>query len=186
MKTLLPLLLLTLAACSGQNLNKEADTAEKASTISLSRVNQRVIRYDCQGAVTSDRVEATRAPVQNVNIQPRLQENLFNSDFDNLTLNTKAGCIVGYTQFTVDYSYGWCNMRVGPGVNEIRYRFYYCDKKITHQDPNGNSYETCDGTPELREEGKTYINVFYEETNSNEVMEVRPTPESCQAQAPKK
>lgn len=187
MKTLLPLLFLPLclAACSGQNLGKENDTPEKASVISLSRVNQRVIRYDCNGVVTSDRIEATRAPIQQVNIQPSTRTNLYSSDFDNLTLNTKAGSIIDYTTFTVDYSYGFLNMRVSSGINEIRYRFYYCDQKVTNYDQNGNPYETCAVTPVMREEGRTYIKVFYEETNSNEVSQVRPDPEYCKSQAPK-
>ena len=172
--------LVLLVGCSAQDINKNADTEDKASLVSLTRVYQRVIRYSCEGSVTSDKVETTGSPVALINIQPQTRTNIYSSDFDNLTLNTSAGCIVDHAEFNVDYSYGWCNMRVASGTNQIRYRFYYCDQWTTKYDENGNASQVCTAIPVLREEGSTWIRVSYDEIHKPEVLEVRPSVESCQ------
>lgn len=171
----------TLIACSGQYLDKEGDPS-KASVVSLTRVYQRVIRYDCNGHITSDKTETVASPTQLVTIQPRTRTKLETSSFKNLTMGTKANCIFDMDNFYVDYYDGWCSMRVGSGKNEISYDFTYCDESTTRYDANGNPYQECVGAGRSHETGTSWIDVSYSEENRSGSQEVRPTPESCAQQ----
>jgi len=174
--------LLFLIACTSQNINKNADTVDQASVVSLTRVFQRVVRYDCNGAVSSDQIETVQSPVDTITINPKTSDKLYSSTFDNLTLNTSPNCIVGYNEFNVDYSEGWCNMRVASGNNQIRYRFYYCDQIVTKYDSQGNPYTVCATDPILGEEGTTWINVSYSESTLPDTLSVHPDPDTCKTQ----
>jgi hypothetical protein len=167
----------TLIACTGQYLDKTGDPS-KASVISLTRVSQRVIRYDCNGRMTSDMTETVGSPTQLVTIQPRTRTNLETSSFSNLTMGTKANCIFDVGNFYVDYYDGWCSMRVGSGKNEIRYSFTYCDQSTTRYDGNGNPVQDC--TSRSYETGTTWIDVSYSEDFRSGTQEIRPSAESCQ------
>ena len=176
---LLLVALLALAAC-GQEIKKDANQVTEASTVSLSRVYQRVVTYDCNGKVVSDAVDTVATPVQAITISPKSTANLYSSSFENLTMNTKPNCVVSNTTFNVDFEDGWCNMRVASGANQIHYRFFYCDNRETRQDDQGNSYEVCKTEPEVREEGLTWIRVTYQESKKSDTLEIHPSAESCQ------
>jgi len=168
-----------LAGCTAQVIDKNAQSQEEASLIPLTRVFQRVIRFDCAGNVQSDQIETTQSPTATIKISPVSRKDIYSSDFENLTLNTQASCIVDHSEFNLDYSYGACNMRVASGTNQIRYRFYYCPQWATKYDSQGKAYQACVGTLELREEGITWVRVTYEEINKTETLEYHPSAESC-------
>ncbi len=170
----------TLIACSGQHLDKSGDPY-KASVISLTHVFQRVVRYDCNGRVTSDKTETVRSPTQLVTISPSTNRDLESSSFSNLTMGTKANCIFDVGSFYVDYYDGWCSMRVGLGKNEIRYDFTYCDQKTTRYDGRGNPYQDCASlSSRTHETGTTWIDVSYSEDFRSGILEIHPSAESCQ------
>lgn len=174
----------TLIACSGEYLDKGGDPS-KASVIPLTRVFQRVIRYDCNGRVTSDMTETVGSPTQLVTIPPHTSENLESSSFSNITMGTKANCIFDVGSFYVDYYDGACSMRVGAGKNEIRYDFTYCDQKTTRYDSQGNAYQECAPTAtRTHETGTSWIDVSYSEETRSGSLEIRPSAESCRQQNP--
>lgn len=168
----------TLIACSGRYLDKEDDPS-KASVVSLTRVYQRVIRYDCNGHTTSDMTETVQSPTQLMTIEPATRKNLETSSFKNLTMGTKANCIFDVGNFYVDYYDGWCSMRVGSGKNQIEYDFTYCEQSTTRYDSNGNATQECIGVGRTHETGKTWIDVSYNEEHREGTQEIRPSAESC-------
>lgn len=166
--------LLSLISCARKELNKEDDTVDEAQVHHLKEERQRVIRYDCQNAVVSDRVETVAAPIEHLSIKPTSSSQLFSSEFKNLTLNTLAGSISNYTDFTIDLNPGALNLEVKIGLNQIQYKFYYCNKLILPPEDH-----RCQTTPELRETGSIYINVSYEKIDLPGEQVIKPTPEQC-------
>lgn len=173
-------LLLALASCTAKVVDKNADNRQKATSFGLTRVFQRVIRFDCQNKVLSDQVETVGAPTQLISVEPNTRVNFEDSYFENKTLGTKPSCVVDKTQFQIDYSLGFCNMQVQTGVNEIQYRFYYCPEYKTKPDSHGNPTKYCAAPLEVREEGSFFIDVNYSEVHRDGTMEVHKTPEQCQ------
>ena len=175
--TILPLiLLLGFTACSRKEISKDNDSVDKASTYALLEERQRVIRYNCQNVVTSDRVETVRAPLEHMTIKPNVLLGLYSSAFKNVTMNTTAGSIVNHTDFTIDFNPGTLNLEVREGINQIHYQFLYCDELKVIE--GGGT--TCASAPVERESGDVFINVTYELRNLEGFSEIKPSLESCQ------
>lgn len=166
--------ILSLSACSRQQLNKDNDSIDKAQTYALVEQRQRVIRYNCQDQVISDEIESVKTPIEHLSIHPKVSDQLYSSSFDNLTLNTSAGSIVNYTDFTIDRNPGLLNLEVQVGTNQIDYKFYYCRQRLTA--PNEG---TCAHAPELQESGSIFIKVSYEKIDLPGETIVKPAPEQC-------
>jgi hypothetical protein len=171
---LFALLALSVSACSRKELNKDDDTVNEAKTYYLLEQRQRVIRYNCQDQITSDKIETTKAPIDYVSIKPNSYKNLYGSSFDNLTMGTHAGSTIDYTDFTIDINPGFLNLEVAIGTNEISYKFYYCSQFLPPPKET-----LCAVQPEIRESGSVFINVVYESIELPGQSVIKPTPESC-------
>lgn len=171
---ILPATAFTFSACIRTELNKENDSVNKAQTYSLVEHRQRVIRYNCQNQVISDQIESVKTPIEHLSIHPNDSAQLYSSRFENRSLNTSAGSIVNYTDFTIDLNPGLLNLEVQVGSNHIHYEFYYCTRLLPapHQGQ-------CAHTPELREAGSIFINVTYEKIDLSGESIVKPAPEDC-------
>jgi hypothetical protein len=161
--------------CTAQDLNKNNDTVDKASTYSLVETRQRVIRYNCLSEVLSDKVETIKAPTARISIKPKIYTGLYTSSIGNATLRKQAGSITNFTDFTIDRNPGALNLEVQVGSNEITYNFFYCDQLVVNPDQS----QSCKTTPESRESGSIFINVTYENQDLTGFSEVHPDPQSC-------
>lgn len=150
----LPFIVL-LTGCGATTLDKYS-----ATSIGIQREYQRVIRFDCDNQVISDKIETVRAPTEWVEIPPTRPSRVWSSSFYNTTTRSSAGMIAGNSKFQIDYSWGALNMHVQSGSNTIDYKFYECEEIAP---PIPNQSPTCKTTPRLIEEGNLTINVSYNE-----------------------
>lgn len=171
------MLTISISACTGKSMNKEATTVYKAETYTLIRDWKRVIRFDCQGKVVSDKTETIRAPNQYVSIAPKTSFNLYSAAFKNLTNQATAPMTTNLTSFTIDIAPTLLNLKVEEGINQLEYRFYYCDelKKNELNERTGD----CVHQPALREEGTLFIKVLYQQNFLEGFDEVKPPTEDC-------
>lgn len=160
------------SACGAQNLSKN-DPANP-NDVHLEKHYQRVIRYNCQGQVTSDKVEVVKKSNQWVKVQPDAGFTVKGSEFRNRTSGDRADLITDYTTFQVKYTNGDLGMRVYYGFNTVDYKFQSCT-----QNPDG----TCKaGTQYDAETGSVYLNVTYTEKTLSGYSEIR---EACPTPTPK-
>lgn len=172
--TTLLFVLLPLVACSRKELDKDNDSVDKAQTYHLLEKRQRVIRYNCQNQVTSDKIESVKTPIEHLSIKPQAGLLPYSSSFYNATLGTYAGSIVNHTDFTIDLNPGTLNMQVLIGINQINYKFYECAQLL----PAPNEGQ-CAVAPELRESGSLFINVSYENIDLPGETLIKPSAEQC-------
>ncbi len=172
----LTLLTMNLTSCNRNEISKSNDTVDKAETFHLVEKRQRVMRYNCQNVLISDRVETVQAPILPMSIKPKTNLNVYSSTFKNLTVGTTAGSVINYTDFTIDLNPGLLNLEVQLGSNQISYQFYYCDQLSTV--PGSH---LCATPAELRESGSVFINVSYENIDLDGTSAIHPSPESCTA-----
>lgn len=150
-----------LSACSGQDIPEDADSPENAFGVSLTRVYQRIIRYDCDNNVTSDRIEEIDGPDKMMEIKPVTgsEASIDDPDFYNVTTGDGPGVIIDNTKFAIDYDGLWSRMEVTDGINRIDYKFRYYNGDV--------------------EEGSRYINVSYSEYVKDGYQEYRPHESEC-------
>lgn len=167
-----------LGACSAKNLDKELlktpDQALQADAHVLTRDWKRVVRHDCSGAVTSDKIETIKSPRELVSIKPNTFFALVSSQFTNETTGSGSPLITNYTDFTIDMSPTLLNMQVNEGINKINYQFLYCE--------HYNADLSCASAPVVHEQGSIYINVVYQQNFLDGVNMVYPTTEECASQ----
>jgi len=162
---------LCLTACTGQVLQKDdpGNPGSHPNTVHLERHFQRVVHYDCNKRVTSDSIETVKSPTQRVTVYPANTANLGGSDFHNRRNGASAAAIFDYTTFKVDYSYGFFNMHVEPGINTVDYTFYACDS--WQYDPNNGS-KYCASAKTVQEKGTVTLDVSYEEKHLDGTFEI--------------
>lgn len=162
----------TLLVGCGTPLKKRAVTPEKAQEIGLHRIYQRIVRYNCVGAVTSDKYETTQSPRQLVRINPRHPLFFHNATFINQT-NGDTGCQFGHylNHFVLDDAPGFCSMEVERGLNRISYQFSYCVEDLQSGE--------CKTQEKIKESGALYVNIKYTEQTIHEPQHIHPTPEEC-------
>lgn len=165
---------LLLGSCSQKEANKNSDTVDKAQAFVLIEQRQRVIRYNCQDQVISDKIESVKPPIEHLSIHPQSSVQIYSSTFENVTIHTVPGVIVNYTDFTIDLNPGAFNLEVQVGINQIDYKFYYCSQLMPA--PNEGK---CAQMPELRESGSLFINVSYENIELPGESIVKPSLEQC-------
>jgi hypothetical protein len=153
----------SLTACSADVLNKKADSEDKALSYSLVRVYSNVKRTRCDGSLISEGIEMISDSKKLVRIEPDVATNFYSASFKNLTNGKSPGCMVDKTKFNINITSTACDMKVEQGINRINYKFAYCNELETKQDANGQPYQVCKTTPDVREQGDLYINVSYSE-----------------------
>lgn len=180
--SLLKLLALTFASSvifigcgDGTLLSKSDSTPNNAQVFNLTRVTQRVVRYDCKGEVTSDQQELQSAPREWVSLYPNKAENFYTLKVSNSAVHRIIE--MGGYKFWLDAGNGELSMWVNNGINELDYSFNYCHKKAV--DAHGNPTGECAHVPIPEESGKMYVNINYTEKVLDGTQEVHPTKEEC-------
>lgn len=169
---------LQVACSAGTSLNKDDNSAESAQAFDLERVWQRTLRYDCSGALASDKYETVQSATQMVNLPPKDSTHLYSRDVQNVATSDIVKTWIG-DSFQINISPTVFDLQVNPGVNELRYSFSYCDEYKL--DPQGIPTSECAVTPDVRESGSVFINVTYNQTYVDKPVEIHPDPKDCSA-----
>ena len=70
MKLILIPIFLILASCGGELIDQEQNSEENPQEVTLTRKQQRTIRYDCENNVVSDSVETINTVSKRMRIDP--------------------------------------------------------------------------------------------------------------------
>lgn len=142
----------TLLAVSCIEVNKlDHQTPATAKVVTLNRQMQRVVRYDCQGRVSSDQVEEVQGPSQLFYMSSNFTTDLIGFKAINQTTNsTKGGIEYDQGVFTMDLADETNQMKTVEGINQIAWAFTFCAEK--------NEADKCI-KKEVRESGVAYLNV---------------------------
>lgn len=169
--------MLMTSACAPEELNKENSSPDKAAKITLVEEQQRVLRYNCLGQVTSDKIETVKAPTKFVSIRADKEENLYSLQVRNRSMRSYAGLVVNGNGFTIDYNPGLLNLEVDQGLNEISYEFHYCYKLSVPNDPRS----TCLDTPRIEESGSIFLDITFNLVDLPGFLELRSTETECRS-----
>jgi hypothetical protein len=169
-------LLFLLAACSGDPLDKLANSPDKAIQKTLTREWQRIKRYNCKNELISDKWETVVSPRQLVSIYPNQTKNFHMLGLRNLSYENSLVGTSGF-DFWIDAEKGFFSVWVKPGLNEVHYDFQYCDAKVIG--PDGKPTADCSHQPYVLESGSIFMNVTYNQVERTEIGEYRPSAEEC-------
>jgi hypothetical protein len=157
----LGLALALTTACSAQRLDKDG-----VNEVLLEREFARVLRYDCAGALSSDKVEEVSEPSRWLEI---VAEESFVVDHAKVTHEARPsdGGSMQYqgssARFLIHFSNTWLGIRVDEGLNNFDYALF-------------------DAAGDEREAGRLQVKVEYRERKLDETREIRPSPESCESE----
>lgn len=141
------------------------------------RKKQRTIRYNCEGIVTSDKVETTNSLSKVFKISPENRSNVWSFRATGVQSGDTAGRLWGRQgKFTVDMSPTVFNIQVYPGLNEIRHQFSHCYEVVT--DPATDETQ-CAHTPEYSDEKSFWLDIEYKVLILDGFREFRPSEEEC-------
>ena len=148
------------SGCSPELIGTDANSLETAKEMQLTRKTQRVVRYNCNDSIFSDKIETVNSPKRSIQLVPvNTRVEIVSSSFQNKTNNNGPGAITNHTGITIDIASATFTMKVEPGINEIEYTFGYIDGSA--------------------EEGSRFLNINYVEEHLDEKREVKPTAEEC-------
>ncbi|MCB0412913.1 MAG: hypothetical protein KDD50_01185 [Bdellovibrionales bacterium] len=167
------LVMMGMAGCNSEVIPIESSNSEDSYEVLLVKKTQRVVRYDCDEKLISDRVETVKSPQKFMRISPRTYSGIFGSQFKNLTTGD-TGMSYNYDSFYINTSPTWLDIHVIEGKNELRYEFTFCSD--IKEDSEQNQF--CAGEKSY-EVGTRYIDVKYEEQHIEEVKVVKPIEGSC-------
>lgn len=145
-------------------------------TVNFVRQKQMISRYNCNGQVTSRKLETLNSLSAKITIDYHNRKKAWDYSVYNLT--TKSGNKGAFTKdgrFMVDYAPTVFNMRVKSGINLVHYKFDRCTK--IGRNPQG--HEACVGQVVLEKEGIVQLDVYYSSTTLPGEQHIRPTAESC-------
>lgn len=176
------LLMPFLISCGAKLIDQEENSEENPTAVTLTRKQQRTIRYDCDGNVSSDRIETTNSVSKRMRIDPKDSAGLWS--FRASTAGNSRGTVSGNSgYFTIDMSPTVFNLQVYEGMNEIDYLFRHCYdiRTRTETDDEGSEYEVrfCNEPVVDGESGQIFIDVTYVVERSEDPREIRKTPEEC-------
>lgn len=171
------ILILSLVVLSGcEEVDKEAHDSEgNALEETITRKEQRVVRYKCNGQVKSDKVETVNSVSKQFTLNPKRSTDLYNFTATNETTKSSKGSIwLGKGVFTLDLAPTVFNIKADEGMNKIVWKFSYCKDLDTQN-------HTCRRTPEIKESGTTFIHIRQEKVFLDGVKEIRPTAQECKS-----
>lgn len=142
------------------SLQKDNGSSSTPNVIQLERQFQRVITYDCAHNVVSDSIETVKSPTYKVEITPTQSGKIDSSKFLNTRNGATPNWVSDYTKFTIDYSFGFFNMHVDPGINVINYKFYKCPSWGL----NSSGQPICLADFVVFDEGSVTLDIRYTET----------------------
>lgn len=167
----LSIMMSVLVACNGTDVFPEDhQTSDTAIEMELIKVLKRVKTYNCEGQEISDDWSVWSAPKERIQIRPSTYRNLTGSHFRNNTTNSSPSWVIGHDSFNIDMASTLFNMRVNEGINEISYKFSFCDSERNDSEPCDDSYE---------EVGNLYMNIKYRVEREEGIYESHPSEEEC-------
>lgn len=151
-----------VSACSGEIVPENADKPESAYPVTLTEVTQRVVRYNCQNQVISDKIEVVSEPEKIISIHPTYpgwnSNNVSSSTFKNKQTGDTPDFVWDDVNFYVGYRSGG-SMKVVAGLNQLDYSFNFTDG--------------------INESGSRFLNVTFTEKFNSSTLEYHPTTEEC-------
>lgn len=191
MKTLIPLLLVSLVSCgrhksSGPSNVRSVDPLEayhqrplevtQTEDVSLIRKKQIIVRYDCNGHVTSNKLETINFLSKKLTAKYENRKEAWSFDvYNRTTRDGNRGVFVTQGQFVIDYSPTVFHMKVNEGPNDIEYVY----KRCTKISEDANHKKICSGELLTEKEGIVRVNVTYDVEIIPGEQTIRPTPEQC-------
>jgi len=143
---------ISLIAISCVEINKlDHQTPATAKAVTINRQMQRVIRYDCQGRISSDQLEEVQGPSLQFYMASNSTVDLLEFKALNETTNSLKG-IIAYDQgtFILDLAKETTEMKAVEGINQIYWAFTFC----TEKDQSGKCTKK-----EIKEAGTAYLNI---------------------------
>ena len=172
MDKLLLISLVLFVAC--ENVSKTDHTTEGSALEEVFiRERQRVVRYDCRGKVTSDKIETINSVSKSFSLNPKTKKNLYDFHAHNKTTDSSAGHVGLLKEgvFTLDLAPTLFNIKANEGLNHIEWNFTYCDS--LKQD------RTCAVAPVAKESGDLFIHIRQDVVNIEGIQEIRPSADQC-------
>lgn len=156
-----------------QNTNPVRDLElTQRESVSFTRKEQMVSRYDCAGALTSRKIETTNSLSKKITIEYENRKKAWSYEvYNRRTKSSNKGAFVANGNFIVDYAPTVFNMQVKQGINDIEYTFNRCTE--TQKNPNGDV--VCIGKIEVEKEGLIQVDVTYSATVLPGEQHIRPS-----------
>lgn len=141
------------------------------------RRKQMVVRYDCNGHVTSHKLEKVSTNLsKKMTVRYENRKKCWSYSVVNRRTHSRGGTWnKDCGEFTIDLSPHLSRMRVKEGINDVEYVFRRCTK--IERDQYGT--KKCVGAIEVEKEGILQINVHYQNEILDGTREYRPTPQEC-------
>ncbi len=176
MKKTLPILLLIFVSCGPvggpvnfkPNLDLSYDPLSEyhqrpldvtqTENVSLIRKKQIIVRHDCNGHVTSNKLETILSPSKKLTSNYENRKTSWSFEVYNRTTRSgNKGFFVDTGEFVIDYAPTLFNMYVKDGINDIEYVF----KKCTKISVDANREKICIGEILTEKEGIIRVDVTY-------------------------
>ncbi len=165
-------ILLILSGC--EKVSKtDHQTEGTALEETFVRNKKRVIRYNCKGDITSDKIETINSVSKQFSLKPNIKTNLWDFTAKNVTTNSTKGKVwFDKGVFTLDLAPTVFNIKANEGMNEISWKFHYCNDVDTQN-------SKCKHEPIIKESGTLFIHIRHEVVVLEGADEIRPTAEEC-------
>ncbi len=174
--TILALIAFNLASCT--TVDPDETSAENPSRDTIIRKKQLTRRYNCEGDLVSEKIETTNSLSKTYRISPDERSHLWGFTATGVSSGDSHGALWGTQgQFTVDLAPTVFNIKINPGLNEIKYTFSYCYE--VGVDPVTGD-EQCAHTPEETEPKSFWLDIEYKVVELNGAREFRPSEADCQ------
>ena len=174
MNKLLLILLFLFVGC--ENVSKTEHASEgSALEQTFIRRQKRVVRCNCKGDVTSDKIETINGVNKTFTVKPKSKTNLHSFDVTNESTKSNGGWLGLFREgvFTLDLASTVFYMKANEGLNKLNWAFKYCLKC----NPDG----TCAEVLSTKESGTLFIHISEEKVFEEGKDEIKPAPESCKA-----
>ncbi len=173
MKKFIFLIIAALTSGCSEQLLKRGDV----NPVNLVKVSGRVVRYDCQGKVISDKTEVLQEARKMLEWRPEEEATLSSSKIYNTTTRD-SGVLYGSTKFEVSLKkWDLFTTRVIEGINDFEYSFHVCEEFSEQPDPETGVHSCL--KEKLWEDGEFQIDVSYEEKKHSGITEYRPSEAEC-------
>lgn len=154
---------------------RESDLTQK-ETVKFHRKEQMISRYDCNGHITSRKLETLNSLSKKITINYTNRENAWEYKvYNRRTKNSNRGFGMKNGNFVVDYAPTVFNMRVKSGINDVEYTFLKCPK--IEMNPQG--VKICTAQLEIEAQGIIQVDVYYSSEVIPGEQHLHPSPESC-------
>lgn len=190
---MLRFLLLSIVLLSSLGCGKKSSSSKKPSTeinnetlrpleitqretVDFVRKEQKIIRYDCNGHVTSNKLETINSLSKKLTINYENRKGAWSySVYNRRTKSSQKGLLTENGRFIIDYAPTVFNMHVKEGINDIEYVF----KKCPDIGINDDGGKFCKLEPVPEKEGMIQVTVNYSSEIVPGEQHIHRSEESC-------